>query len=409
MKLTDLSIKGLKAPPTGQRTYPDDSLAGFGVRVSQGGTRSFVLVHGKSRERTTIGRYPIISLADARTAAKRILAERTLGHSRAASTRYEEALGLYISNHLKPHTRPVTAYEIERLLRRLLPKLRHEKLEEIETDPLMKIIEAYMDKPSVARHLFVAQRGFFRWCVKRRLLKHSPLSDVEAPAKSKTRERTLTDAELVAVYRACDDTAHGNIVRLLALTGQRRGQIAGLHSTFIDHKAQVITWPAAMMKNNRPHFLPITPMVAAILATLPKEGILFPARGKATPFNGFPTSKRAFDKRLEGVAPWTLHDLRRTFSTGLATLRVLPHIKEMLLAHSSAKNPVEAIYDRYLYLDEQRQALLAWEAKLQTLLSNTESTNGGALDPRRDTSIHDQTAGDAVEGARGHLRRATGA
>ena len=86
MKLTDLSIKGLKAPPTGQRTYPDDSLAGFGVRVSQGGTRSFVLVHGKSRERTTIGRYPIIKVwPTPAPRQKRILAERTLGHSRAAS------------------------------------------------------------------------------------------------------------------------------------------------------------------------------------------------------------------------------------------------------------------------------------------------------------------------------------
>jgi hypothetical protein len=160
MKLTDLSLKGLKAPTKGQRTYLDDSLVGFGVRVSQGGTKAFVLVHGRSRERTTIGRYPVISLSDARTEAKRILAERTLGYGRAPSVPFEEALDLYIVNHLKPNTRRSTAYEIERLLRRMLPKVRHDKLDELETHRLMKIVEGYMAKPSVARHMFVALRGW---------------------------------------------------------------------------------------------------------------------------------------------------------------------------------------------------------------------------------------------------------
>jgi integrase len=121
----------------------------------------------------------------------------------------------------------------------------------------------------------------------------------------------------------------------------------------------------------RQHSIPLTPMAAALLISPPK-GFVFPARGKDSAFNGFSKSKQAFDNQLDGVEPWTLHDLRRTFSTGLARLRVPPHIKEMLLSHVSAKDPVEAIYDRYNYMDEQREALLKWEAKLQALLSKQE-------------------------------------
>jgi len=380
MKLTDLSIRVLKAPAKGQATYLDNGLKGFGVRVSQGGTKSFVLVHGKSRERITIGRYPVISLADARTAARRILAEETLGQHRAKAVRFEDAFDLYVANHCKQHLRLSTAKETERLLRRLMPKLRHEKLHEIETDRLVKIIEGYISTPSEARHIFVAARGFLRWCVKRQLLKYSPLNDVEAPTKPSTRERTLTDAELVAIWRAADDgSAYSTILRLLILTGQRRAQIGSLHADFIDGAAAVITWPPHTMKNNRAHTIPITPMVAAMLSQLPKGGYLFPARGKDSPFNGFSPSKRYFDKKVEDVAPWTIHDFRRTFSTGIAKLRVAPHIKEMLLAHSAAKDPVEAIYDKHTYLSEKREALLLWEAKVQTLLSNMESTNGTEL------------------------------
>ena len=81
MQLTDLSVRHLKTEAK-QRSYFDDTVQGFGVRVSPGGTKTFVLVYGPARERISIGRYGVISLADARAEAKRILAERTLGARR---------------------------------------------------------------------------------------------------------------------------------------------------------------------------------------------------------------------------------------------------------------------------------------------------------------------------------------
>jgi hypothetical protein len=99
MHLTDISIKAIQTPPSGQVTYSDDSLPGFGVRVSQGGVKSFVVVMGRSRRRVTIGRYPTISLQKARGRAKELLAERTLGKREIPIARFEDALTLFLSTH----------------------------------------------------------------------------------------------------------------------------------------------------------------------------------------------------------------------------------------------------------------------------------------------------------------------
>jgi integrase len=182
-----------------------------------------------------------------------------------------------------------------------------------------------------------------------------------------------------------DDSAFGKIVQLLAITGQRRTQIGSLRGEYLQDG--LIRWPTDAMKKRR-HAIPLTAMAAGLLADASETGYVFPARGnEQSPFNGYSKCKVAFDKRLTGVEPWTLHDLRRTFSTGLARLRVPPHIKEMLLSHASAKSEVEAIYDRYTYEDELREALQKWETHIQTLLLNTESTNGPEL-PR----LHNQRA-----------------
>ena len=376
--LTDLAIKSLPTPERGQRTYVDGAIPGFGVRVSPGGTKTFTLVHGPHRKRTTLGRYPIVSLAKARKAAQDILAARQLGiHHEAPRTTFEDGYALFL-NVYKAKNRPKTVYEMERLVKRhLMPAFRRYQLVDLSTQDIAAVIEALVDTPTECESAFVSARTIFRWFARRKLIKASPLADLEPPARSASRDRVLTDTELAEVLRKAvdEDSIFGEIVQLLIITGQRKSQIAHLRAEYIDHGGGLISWPAEAMKK-RPHSIPLTPMARAILPTTPTRGFLFRARGKDSPFNGFSTAKEDFDKRLEGVAPWTLHDLRRTFSTGLARLRVSPHIKEMLLSHVSAKNAVEAIYDRYTYIDEQREALLKWENHLQALLPTMEGSGG---------------------------------
>jgi hypothetical protein len=159
--LTDIAIRSLAAPETGQVTYTDETLPGFGVRVSSGGARTFVLVHGIRRERITLGRYPIISLSKARTEAKRILAEETLRTHTNPTIRFKEALDLFFSTHCDKRNKQSTAAETKRLLNRhFLSALQRETLEEISPQLIARIVDRLSSTPGECNHAFTAIRTF---------------------------------------------------------------------------------------------------------------------------------------------------------------------------------------------------------------------------------------------------------
>jgi integrase len=190
-----------------------------------------------------------------------------------------------------------------------------------------------------------------------------------AARKMAPRVRVLSEAELRAIWNACEAT-FGTIVRLLILTGQRRGEIAALQPSFISDDA--VTLPARLCKNNREHTFPIGPMTRTLLAPViitTETALLFPARGKPTmPFNGWGKCKAQLDKK-SGVANWTLHDLRRTFATQLAALGTPIHVTERLLNHiSGTQSGIVAVYQRHTYMDEMRAAVMAWEARLADIV-----------------------------------------
>ncbi len=149
MGLSDLSIRALPVPERGQKIHWD-TMPGFGIRISQGGTRTFVLVHGERRQFITIGRYPIITLAQARTKAREILAKKTLGIDRPQSAEFEEAMNLFITKHCEVRNRPKTAAETARLLRKhFLPTFRCYSLDEIPTRRIAAILDELLDTPSI--------------------------------------------------------------------------------------------------------------------------------------------------------------------------------------------------------------------------------------------------------------------
>jgi integrase len=371
LHLTDFSIRSLAPPAKGQKDYFDKGLAGFGLRVSQGGTRSFFVFLGKasSRERHSIGRYGIISLAEARTEAKRLLAEQTLGHIKPKSILFSEAQTKFEELHF-PSLKERTRKDYKRVLDVRLAKLHSYKLTDITFEDVTKITDKLVKTPREQFHTLVVAGTFFKWCVRRRYIKHNPIEGVDIP-KLPTRKRVLKDDELAKVYQAADKfyEPFRSIVLLLILLGQRRGETSALFKTWVSHNEQTLTLAAEITKNGREHVVPLQPMALAVIGTTTPDGHYFPSgKTDGKPFSGFSKCKRQLDAMLDGVDPWTLHDLRRTFSTNLAKLGVAPHIKEALLNHISAKSEVEAIYDRYTYLPEMRDALGVWEAHLTKLL-----------------------------------------
>jgi integrase len=149
----------------------------------------------------------------------------------------------------------------------------------------------------------------------------------------------------------------------------------------IDLSARLWTIPAAFTKSNRAHVLPITPMVADIIGALPRvhETWLFPARGDLDQsWFGFNKSKPALDRRV-AIDNWTLHDLRRTAATGMAKLRVPPHVVERILNHTGGSFAgVAGIYNRYAYGGEMHAALEVWQRHLSSLLTSPPTSLVGS-------------------------------
>jgi integrase len=198
------------------------------------------------------------------------------------------------------------------------------------------------------------------------------MAGMRAPSVLPSRERVLADRELATVYRAALDHPYpfGPIMALMMLTGQRRGEIAALEWDWINREERTITLPASLTKNKHTHVLPYGDAVHAVLAQLPRMGLyLFPSRIETgTVFNGWGKSKARFDRELSDVEPYTLHDLRRTFSSTLAKLGTPIHVTEKLLNHiSGTVSGVAAIYNRHSYMDEMRVAIADYEAHLASL------------------------------------------
>ena len=216
LHLADRTIAALKPPEKGQRDYADDALPGFSVRVSQGGTKTFTLVYGSPRKRVTIGRYPIITLAQAREKARKLLAHRMLHGDTPPDFTFEDAMILFLKVHCAEHNRPSTAREIERLLRRhFLPRLGRVALKDISTQNILQITDGMLSTPTEANNAHAALRTLFRWATRRRYLPHSPMEGLLLPAKKVPRSRVLTPLELRTAFayghrRACTGRSSGS-------------------------------------------------------------------------------------------------------------------------------------------------------------------------------------------------------
>lgn len=372
MHLTDLAVKNLPVPKRGQKDYRDDALRGFSIRVSQGGTRTFYIMHGRSRTRTKIGVYPIITLGQARQRAKELLAEKTLGKDRPKTITFADALTQFLDSYTG--RKPRTIKDTRTTLNRHFLSLRHERLNDITTHQIARIIDRLRSKPTTARHALAAIKMFFSWCVDRDYLPKSPCEALQAPQKPKSRERVLDPQELSTFLSTAQATPYpfGPILLLLILTGQRRSEIGSLKWDYIS--GDTITLPSELTKNNRPHTFPIGEWAQEVISTIPKRNItsyLFPPWGdRDKPFSNWSNPKETFNKQCP-LEPWTLHDLRRTFSTNMAALGVRQEVTEKLLNHVSggAISQIARIYNRHSYMEEMRHALTLWEDHLQSLRS----------------------------------------
>jgi len=357
----------------------DQSLVGFGAR------RQLRHVHYLLRYRLnghqkfiSIGRHGTFTPDTARNEARRLL-------------------GL-VASKIDPaseRVRPAETFgaEIDRYLDRKQSTLKPRSFKEVRhhlqvhSKPLHRLRLAEIDRRTIALRLAQIEQGsgpgarnrvrsslsaFFAFAIREGLIDSNPVSGTGKADEGPSRDRTLTHAELTALLNALNaDPPHtggrgrphlglgpfSDIIRLLVLTGQRRAEIGGLRWSEVDFERGLIVLPPERSKNNRQHELPMSTQVRSILERQPRNGEFVWGRK----FTSWGNAKASLDRRLNGMADWRLHDLRRTAATHMAELGVLPHIIEAILNHVSGHRAgVAGIYNRARYEGEMRQALQRW-------------------------------------------------
>jgi integrase len=217
-------------------------------------------------------------------------------------------------------------------------------------------------------------KTFFGWCVGRAILDASPAKGIAAPAREATRDRVLSDEELARIIIAARrvNGPYGSIVEFLALTGQRREEVARLTWDELDLAGRLWTIPSSRTKNGKPHIVHLSHEAVALLRRLPRLGRFVFSLSGAKAFQSFSAAKRELDK-LSGVSDWRLHDLRRTCVSGMARLGVAPHVADKVLNHQTGTiSGVAAVYQRHEFLAEREDALDRWAAHVAALLTSTE-------------------------------------
>lgn len=357
---TDAWIRSLPPPAKAQELHWDARLPTFGLRVGKT-AKTFIIK--LNNDFITIGRFGILGLAEAREEARRILAERTLGKVRPQSITYPQALKLFLEEKAA-RCRPTTVRDHTRHLGLLGFTCRVSDVSHADMERKLKRLP-----PGEFNHRLACSKTFFAWAQRKRYRDDDPTRGL-SPHPRETRSRVLSDDELGRVWKAAEQTEghFGTIVKLLLLTGQRRGEVAALRADYISN--DTCTFPATLTKNGRQHSIPLSGMAKSLLASsassLTGKSYLFAARGKPnSPFNGWSKSKAALDK-ISGVSGWVLHDARRTFATRLAELGVSPHVIERLLNHvTGTVSGVAAVYNRASYMAEMRAAIALWDQYLR--------------------------------------------
>lgn len=367
LRLTDIAVKKLSLPDKGQLTYWDEVTPGFGLRCSTK-SKSFVVMFGEKRRLKTLGRYPTLSLSEARSHAKKFFVEFETGGFVATkqSVSFDQAKDRFLKD-CAGRNKPRTVADYTRLLNKHFNF--KTEIKDVERAQVMRVISSLSSTPSEQSHAYVAIRTLMNWCVRHGLVEHSVVPPMRQ--KPTERDRVLSESELKEVFTKAQEAPFpfGPIIQLLILTGQRRTEVGQLRRSWIS-KGEV-TFPKGFAKNKREHRFPLSHLAQQVIASLPYTGdLLFPsATDFEKPFTTWAWNKARFDQALEGVEPYTLHDLRRTFATIHAKIGTPIHVTEKLLNHVSGTiSGVAAVYNRHSYLEEMREVVNAYDEYLTDLI-----------------------------------------
>ena len=391
-RITNRSVEEIH--PGARDTFLWDSeLSGFGVRITQRGARSYVYQfrmggRGTKTRRFTIGahgapwdaktaRVRAIKLAQSVKKGRDPVAREKERRRREVELRFDRYLEVFTEGYLKRRWKDWQRIH-DMLILHAVPVLTDKKLSDITRADLSAIYHRLDNMPSVARSVHATLRKMFRWAMSRDDLKRSPVDGVEPPPPPRARTRYLSRRELAAAWATTNalPAPYSSLFRLLILTGQRRGEVTGLRWSELDRERAEWLLPAERSKNGYAHVVALSKPVRKELDRIaggkawPDAGLVLPSN-RGTPLSAFSKLKvqwdRAIVRHLKAsgasavVAPWRLHDLRRTVATGMQALDVRSEVIEAVLNHVSGyRAGIVGVYQQHDFLAQKRKALSVW-------------------------------------------------
>jgi integrase len=422
MAFTDPYIRNLKTTKS-MEDFREKAGENFGVRVYPTGTKTFFYVFsfdGKQHY-LNLGKYPTCSLTEARKRHREAKSKLDRGINPLTERQTAEAIRLktptveelakeYMEKHVIPNKKD--QYKDKHCLKNdILPAWGKRKASDIKKRDVILLLESVVDRgsPGQSNSVLGVARKMFNFAIERDLLEHTPFIGVKALGPKNARTRFLSEQEIKTVWDAlksgCVSNDMKRALRLILVTAQRPGEVAGMHRKEINGHWWTIS--ADRAKNGREHLVYLTDLALELIGD--KDGYIFESpRDRKLENNK--TVKKPFDtnalshalrrispsdcgfdldtcqnetckkdkrpcgeKNKLGVPFFRPHDLRRTANTHFARLKVPLEIREVILNHS--RGDLDAIYNLHDYQDEKQIAMEAWERELNRITKGKELAN----------------------------------
>jgi len=379
--ITDLVCKNAKAADK-RYEIADATRQGFRLSVQPSGAKSLILryTHAGEYRNMTLAPYTPggnalkIALAAYAKAQDALAAGTDPKAALRPKADPDAALTTHIANfkRLKVATlRASTQDYVKRSLDRLDTKFSGRELRAVKKSELVKWLDEIADAHGVSAAIshWKVIRCFFRWVESREDDFANPAAALAAPGKDREGDRTLSDAELRAVWNAALKVggATGRFVRLMILTGCRRHEITHLARSEIVGNEIVI--PKTRYKTHRELRLPITAAMRRVLDECPKEGPF--AINGAHALGDHSGMKEKIDEHAK-IEAWRFHDLRHSVETGMARIGISPFIADAITHPGGSMRGSMRRYQHHDFTAEKRAALERWSEHIEAITSGAK-------------------------------------
>ena len=402
IKFTAAKIKFLEGTHGKQVDYFDEKLAGFFVRISQDGKKSYGVMYRKSGRlrRMKLGTYPLLSLGKARNEASKVLRYADLGLDPAAEKQeirkaetFEQVAREYLERHAK--IKKKSWKHDERVIKKdLLPEFGSKKAKDISRRDVRLFLERKAQTaPIMANRTRALLKKIYNWAIMSEIVDTNPVYLLPAPAKEHRRERVLTKDEIINVWNAINadvrdsDDSHrkmktlsAGIMKLRLLTAQRGAEVMSMEWSELELDSGWWTIPGEKTKNGLSHRVYLAPPSLAIIQDM-KAAVddawsryVFPSPKGDTHINNPQKALQRIQKATN--INFVGHDFRRTAASMMTSMGIPRFTVKKILNHVEPE--ITAVYDRYSYDTEKREALETWAKRLIALVTETPAEQKSA-------------------------------